>query len=154
MSFETFFLGKERVKNPFVGEMASAGAEISGKVEGGGSISMKYGSRMIITAERSSIPSLTEDDFVEVADYDAVRNIAMVIGVSEPSADTPLHWLIYRRDDINAIVSFGKIEGKSIDYAMGALKELKNSNSITLKGYGKIAVGKNLKEAVEGITCL
>jgi len=155
MSFETFFLGRERVKNPFIGEIISAGVEISEKGAGEGSISMRYGGRIIITASHSPIPSLTEDDFVEIADYDAVRNIAMVIGTREPSADTPLHWLIYRRDDINAIVSFGKLEGESpIDTAIEALKNLKNSNCITLKGYGQIAVGKSLKEAVEEITCL
>ncbi len=158
MTFETFFLGREKIKNPFVEEMISSGIEISGKGTGAnGSISMRYGNRMVITTGDATLSSLTESDFVEVADYDAVRNVAMVIGLKEPSPDTPLHWLIYRREDINAIISIGNPVGKEqagLDTALDALRRLKKSNCITLEGYGCISVGKSLREAAEGITCV
>jgi len=158
MNFETFFLGRENIKNPLVGEMVSAAARISEEgISGNETVSMRYGGRMVITAGGSSIASLTEDDFVEIADYDAVRNVAMAIGNREPSPDTPLHWLIYRRDDINAVISSreqAEEKRKIFDIALEALGNLKKSNCIKLEGYGFISVGKNLKEAVEGIKCL
>ncbi|HHH84127.1 MAG TPA: hypothetical protein ENL29_01520, partial [Thermoplasmatales archaeon] len=64
MSFETFFLGREKIKNPFVEKIISASKKIGDK--GAGSISMRYGSRIIITSKNASLSSLTENDFVEV----------------------------------------------------------------------------------------
>ncbi|MCD6147612.1 MAG: class II aldolase/adducin family protein [Thermoplasmata archaeon] len=154
MSFETFFLGREKIKNPFVEKMISASKKIGDK--GAGSISMRYGSRIIITSKNASLSSLTENDFVEVVDYDAVRNIALVIGMSEPSSASALHWFIYRREGINAIISvFDKdISEPDFDIAMEALKLLRNSNCIKLKNYGHVSVGKNMEEALEGLKCL
>jgi len=154
MSFETFFLGKEKIKNPLVGKMISAGKKIGDK--GTSSISMRYGNRIIITSKNSSLLSLTENDFVEVVDYDTVRNIALVIGMNEPSSAAALHWLIYRRDEINAIISVfdENMSETDFDVAMEALKLLRNSNCIKLKNYGHVSVGKNIEEALEGLKCL
>jgi len=153
MSFETFFLGRDKIKNPFIERMISAGREI-GNIEDKGTISMRFGNRIIITARNATLSMLTEDDFVEVADYDAVRNIALVIGMNEPSPAAAIHWLIYRRDDINAIASvFEDAPMPDFDIAMEALKLLKEKRCIKLNN-GLISVGRNIEEATEGLKCL
>ncbi|MEA2055168.1 MAG: class II aldolase/adducin family protein [Candidatus Thermoplasmatota archaeon] len=166
MSFETFFLGREKIRNPFVREMISIGKELADKGIGReGNMSVRYGSRIIITARNADMGSLTESDFVEVADYDVVRNVALVIGQKEPSAETIMHWLIYRREDINAIIhihnTFEKLPttekekpSGSFEIALEVLKSLKNSRCINLRNHGCIAVGKSLREAREEIACL
>ncbi|RLF64908.1 MAG: hypothetical protein DRN33_00865 [Thermoplasmata archaeon] len=153
MSFETFFLGREKIKNPLIEDMISAGKKISG--EGEVAISIRFGNRIVITARNAFPDSLTESDFVEIADYDAVRNIALVIGMNEPSPSAAVHWLIYRRDDINAIVSDFRDSTpmKDFDVAMEALKLLKEKRCAELSN-GRISVGKSVDEAVEGLKCL
>lgn len=166
MAFETFFLGKEKINNPLIKEMISIGKELGNifSEDVAGNISVRYGKRMLITSH-NEIASLTTDDFVEVIDYDAVRNIALVIGEREPSYEMPMHWLIYRREDINAIIHIHEIfDGLlttekeeppgSFEIALEALKMLKNKNCINLKNHGCIAVGKNLRKAMGEISCL
>ncbi len=164
--FQTFFLGKENVNNPLAREIISIGKEI-GKIFSNsivGNISVRYGKRILITTY-DEIASLTEDNLAEVVDYDVVRNIAFVIGKEEPSNETAMHWLIYRREDINAIIHIHKLlsglptteEEKppgSLEIAMEALKLLKNNNCINLKNHGCIAIGENLRKAMEAIPCL
>lgn len=160
MSFETFFLGREQIKNPLIGTMISTGKELAdaGGNGGGGTISVRYGNRIVITARNADIRSLDESDFVEVADYDAVRKIVLAIGPNEPPAGTALHWLVYRREGINAIVHIGDLsekiiagEGGNFNIAMEALKSLKSTGCIAMKNIGYIAVGKSLHEAVEEV---
>lgn len=149
-SFEmkTFFLSREEIKNPLVDEIKKICVGIEVKLL---SISARYGKRMLMASKGVSELS----NFVEVVDYNPVNNIALVIGIEEP-CDLVLHWLIYRREEINAIAHFTCKEGKyieDIDTAMEVIKSLKDSNLVELEGYGKIAVGKSLRELKERIKC-
>ncbi len=165
---EVVYLSKEVVKNPLIHDMVEAGKVLKEKkyVTGTyGNMSIRYGKRIIITATHSDLGNLGEEDFVEVVDYNPVTNIAMVIGVKEPSMETPMHWLIYSRNDINAIIHTHKIfdgvetteeekpEG-SLELAMQALKTLRNRKLINLKNHGSVAVGRSIKEAMEVLGCL
>ena len=75
--------------------------------------------------------------------------------MNEPSPSAAVHWLIYRRDDINAIVSDFRDSTpmKDFDVAMEALKLLKEKRCAELSN-GRISVGKSVDEAVEGLKCL
>ncbi len=164
----TLFLSREEVKNPLVDEIKRAGKIVKekGLVEGTyGNISVRYGKRIVITAANSDLGKLSNDDIVEVVDYNPATDVAMVIGLKEPSTETPMHWLIYRRDDINAIIhvhatfeeaptseKYAK-EG-TLELAMEAIKALKNSKIANLRGHGSIAVGINMEEALKVLKCL
>lgn len=165
---EVIFLSNENIKNPLIEEMKDAGKRLKKKkyvTQTYGNISIRYGKRIIITATNSDLGNLQNDDFVEVADYNPVTNTALVIGTKKPSRETPMHWLIYSRNDINAIVHTHKIfdnaittlEEKpagSIELAFEALKIIGKSNLINLKNHGSVAVGATLKKAMEVIDCL
>ncbi|MCD6473706.1 MAG: class II aldolase/adducin family protein [Thermoplasmata archaeon] len=164
---EVIYLATEEVKNPLLEEMKEVGRRLKEKgyvTETYGNISVRYGKRMIITASNSDLGNLGNDDFVEVVDYNPVTNVAMVIGTKKPSRETPMHWLLYSRDDINAIIHTHKIfdgaptteEEKpagSLELAFEALKTIGSNKLINLKNHGSIAVGSTLREAMEVIDC-
>jgi len=165
---KTLFLSREEVRNPLAEEIKRAGKIVKekGLVEGTyGNISARYGKRMVITATGSDLGNLSNEDMVEVVDYNPVTDIAMVIGVKEPSKETPMHWLIYRREDINAAIHVHRTFEEapstekyapqgSLELAMEAIKALKNSKIANLMGHGSIAVGVNIEDALRVLKCL
>lgn len=164
---EVIYLSKEIIRNPALEEIKKIGKKLKekGYVTGTyGNISIRYGKRMIITATNSDLGALNDDDFVEVVDYNPVTNIAMVIGMKEPSRETPMHWLLYSRQEINAIIHTHKMfddvpttkEEKpagSLQLAFEALKTIGEKKLINLKNHGSIAVGATIKEAMEVVDC-
>ena len=161
------FLSKEEVKNPLTKEITEAGKILKEKgfvKEKFGSISVKYGKRMIITANNANLGNLSNEDFVEIVDYNGVTNVTLAIGLKNPSMEIPMHWFIYRKPEINAIIHIQKTFDDipttsyappgSIELAIEALKALRQANLINLKNYGSIAVGVNLKKALEELKCL
>lgn len=149
---KTFFISKEEIKNPLINEIKKICAESEAKLL---SISTRYGKRILIASKNAEFSKLSDENFAEVVDYNPVSNVALVIGIEEPY-DVVLHWLIYRREEINAIAHFICNEGKCIEdikTAMDAVKALKDSNLVELKGYGRIVVGRSLKELKEMIKC-
>jgi hypothetical protein len=70
------------------------------------SVSLRAGGRFIISSSESRAGSLTEEDVVEIADYDPVRHSVLAIGLKEPSPDTPIHWLAYRTDETASATAF------------------------------------------------
>jgi len=164
---EVIFLSMEKVRNPFMDEMKEIGRRLKDKgyITGTyGNISVRYGKRMVITATNSDLGNLSDEDFVEVVDYNPATNVAMVIGLKEPSRETPMHWLLYSRQEINAIIHTHKIfdnapttlhekPAGSLELAFEALKIIGNNKLINLKNHGSIAVGETLKEAMEVIDC-
>lgn len=149
---KTLFLSKEEIKNPLTDEIKKICAESEAKLL---SISTRYGKRMLITSKNAEFSRLSNKNFVEVVDYNPVSDVALVIGTEE-ACEVVLHWLIYRREEINAVAHFTCNEGKrieNINTAMDAMKALKNSNLVEMEGYGRIAVGRSLKELKERIKC-
>jgi hypothetical protein len=61
-----------------------------------GTLSVPSLSRWVIAACPRGLGTAAESGLVEVYEYDAVRYQALVVGLVEPPADTPVHW-IYRR---------------------------------------------------------
>ncbi|RLF51369.1 MAG: hypothetical protein DRN11_02865 [Thermoplasmata archaeon] len=165
---KVLFLSREKVENPLLEEIRRVGKIVKEKglvEETFGNISIRYGKRMIITASGADLGDLKDEDFVEVVDYNPVTNIALVIGLKNPSIETPMHWLIYKKPEINAIIHTHKIFDNvpttekyappgSLELALEALKALRNANLINLKDHGSIAVGFSLQQALEELKCL
>ena len=99
----TFFVGHERCRLPEALRLSA----LMGRLEGfPGSLSIRAARGFVISSQQSGRGAFTEDDVVEVEDYDPVRHTCLVIGLREPSADTPLHWLAYRTDELTRAVCF------------------------------------------------
>ena len=124
-----------------------------------GNMSIRYGRGMVITATNVSLGSLSDDDVVEVRDYDPVRNVAMAIGLQQPSSETPMHWMIYRAfPETGAVIHVhGSSKGVetekdlppgTLELGMEAIGALKGHNPITLKNHGPVAIGYTLEDAL------
>ncbi|MEM2934978.1 MAG: hypothetical protein QXF32_01250 [Candidatus Thermoplasmatota archaeon] len=138
----TFFLSYEEIKNPLIEELK----KICYKKEEGFSISVRYGKRVLINAMQVDFNNLKNSDFVEIVDYNPVNDVAMIIGMKEPCEDASIHCLLYSREEINAIAIFRKKDKDKFKVAMDALKKLKNKKQLEIRDFGKIIVGKTLKE--------
>ena len=133
-----------------------------------GNLSVKVDDGILITAGGASLGDLKEDDMVLVKAYDPERNIANVIGSKEPSSETPLHCLIYRRFGCRAIIhvhddsllarrkELGLPLAEYAPYgtlklAQNALIALQNGNLIAMEKHGILSIGKNLEDALDMI---
>jgi len=159
MTFETFFLSREPVCNPVVAEVVAAGRHLGDGIRCPGTISVRYGNRMLITGQGVNLCRLEPENLVEVADYDPVRQTVMVIGPRQPSLSTPLHWFLYRRPDVHAAVHIrGETaapredhqRGYTMETVMEALRGLRYSATINLSG-DRLAVGPSLEHAREAL---
>lgn len=89
-----FRLSKERVRCPLIPEVVKLSKKLNRKR---GTISVRYGKRML--------SSPIGEGFVEVVDYDPVRNNLLFIGEEEPSVVSAIHWIILEAmEEINVIV--------------------------------------------------
>lgn len=69
------------------------------------SLSIRTEKKFGISVGSRVIPPLNPKDFIEIVDYDPVRNSALAIGKEEPNEELPLHWFIYRTfPHINCII--------------------------------------------------
>lgn len=102
-TLSTFFASRERCRLPegllLVEIMRRAGGLA-------GSFSLRAGARFVISPARSAGGIPRGEEVVEVADYDPVRHTALVIGLTEPSPDAPIHWLVYRTDEYARAAAF------------------------------------------------
>lgn len=166
----TFFVGTETSHNPLLPKLQAMGRQLiaDGLSDGPGALSARYGKRVIITTGGATLSALKDTDFVEIVDYDAQRNRCLLLGKAEPSPIAGVHWLIYsNREEIGGIVHVhdplvievqeatqlfpGTKEVRapgSLELAVDALKVLRKSPYVVLKGHGCLAVGKTLEEAL------
>ncbi|MBN2066106.1 MAG: class II aldolase/adducin family protein [Candidatus Thermoplasmatota archaeon] len=167
---QTFFISREQSSCPLVAELAELGKllkerRIIDSVRG--VISFGFGKRLLCTGSKKNLSDLQREDFLEIVDYDPVKNILLVIGSTYPCPETPTHWLVHRaRADVNVII---QLEGKDMLTKIGKkipstenecvsgsfestkeiLTTLRKSRSIIIKNAGLFVVGSNLQQ-VEG----
>ncbi len=130
-------------------------------------LSFRTEDESIITGNKLK-DSLSNDCFVRMSNYDVYNNSLFVEGISEPSAEAVMHYLIYNtRFEVNAIfcgkddsiIKHAKqlkiveteeeIPPGTIELANEVLSVLGNNNFIVIKNYGFISLGKTMKEAGE-----
>ena len=83
-TMNTIFLSREEVKNPLMEEIKKAGELLKSKNiidKTYGTISVKYGKRMLINSYNSRLEHLDNEDFVEVIDYNVSTNTILIINL-------------------------------------------------------------------------
>jgi ribulose-5-phosphate 4-epimerase/fuculose-1-phosphate aldolase len=166
----TFFVGTEASQNPLIPRLREAGKQLVAEelCEGPGIVSARYGKRVVVNIHGAQLGELKESDFVEIVDYDGQKNRCLLMGRAEPAAEAGVHWLIYsNREEVGAIVQVhdplvlevqeatqmfpetkeAKNAG-NIEVAVEALKALRKSQYVVLKGRGALAVGRTPDEAL------
>ena len=127
-------------------------------------ISIKYGKRIIINCKNSNLKKIQIDDFIEIADYNPVKKIFLIIGKHEPDFNMTFHWIIQNaRKELNVLVQlksnflinkikkkkYGyekKITDNSIEIAKAILLKFRNSNTVYTEKYGIFIMGNNLND--------
>ena len=158
--FQTLYLSKEKSNCPLIADSL----KIEKKIEKYDLvISQRYGKRILINSygEKDS-----NDNFLEIVDYDPIKKILLAMGSKEPRIETPLHWLIHHaRDEVNAIVQINDIDlankikkipktqndytDGNLDHIKDVMKNLRKSKKVILKNHGLIFVGNSIKEVEE-----
>jgi hypothetical protein len=171
-SLHTLFVSHEVSHCPLISEMITLGKSLqpSGLLEKEtGVLSLDYGNRLLINAKNVDVKKMTQQDIVEIVDYDPLKNIMMVIGPKEPALQTPEHWIIQkaRRDimvllQMNNTVLYEKFhhtfpmtekETKpgTLERAKEILKTLRNGKIIVLKNEGILIAGLTIKETQDAL---
>lgn len=166
-ALQTLFVSRETSHCPLISEMIKLGQSLKEleipDIESG-VISHDYGKRLLINAKNSTIQQLTQPDIVEIVDYDALKNVMMVIGPKDPAMETPVHWIIQKaRHDINTLLQINspslferfqktlpstenQPQPASLESAKEILKTLRGGKTILLKDKGMLVGGMNIKE--------
>ena len=140
------------------------------KLKGQLCISMKYGKRMLINAQRTNKDDLTQETIVEVADFDPIKNVMLVIGKKNPCRESPVHWMIHHaRDDINIVLEltsksfYEKLQGRyprteketpqgTIERTKDVLRLLQKDKILLIQNEGVLFAGVNIPEIEQSLT--
>lgn len=171
-ALQTLFVSRETSNCPLIAEMIKLGQSLQNlglTDKETGIISLDYGKRLLINAKHIDIKKMTQQDVVEIVDYDALKNVMMVIGPKDPSLETPIHWIIQKaRHDINALLQLNSpalyerfqkalpttekdIQMDSLERAKDILKTFRNGKTILLKNQGMFFAGINIKEITDAL---
>lgn len=167
--FRTFFVGNEPSQNPAVPKLIAIGKELGkeGLLDGHGSLSTRYGKRIVINTAAASLAALAPADFVEIVDYDAQRHRLLCLGRQEPCFEAGLHWLLYNtHEEIHAVLHFddpviAKAQETArifpetrelrtpgtLEWTMDAIKIVRKAPFFILKQHGSFAVGASIEGA-------
>jgi len=174
--FRTEFVSSSVPNGALVDEILEASHRLNGRgltPANGGNLSVRTKEGMLITVGGKNKGELVVGDVVEVVGFDAARLVARVRGRQEPSSETPMHWLIYRRyPKVNAVVhahdytvvgdhakarrlnlKFTEREHPygTLEQAREVVSALSGSDYVVILNHGVVSVGRNLEEAVRRI---
>jgi hypothetical protein len=169
--FQTFHISKEKTNCPLIPELIRISKKLKEKKilsdDSSLIISFRYGKRILINGNVEDYSKMRQDELFEVADYDPVKNVLMIIGPGEPRLETPVHYMIHHaRKEVNAIIQinnsefYKKIKQKypiaednyavgSLEYIKEVLKKLHYSKIIILKNQGILIIGETYKKVEE-----
>lgn len=168
IGFQTFYLSRENSTCPIITDFI----RISKKLENNCLsslvekivISAKYGKRMIINGFGSNYRTINQDDIVEIADYDPVKKIFLVLGKKNLYPETSMHWIVQSaRNDINALIQINGAElldslsmdlpktskdnlPWSLEMAKNILSLLRNNNILEINNKSILFSGYALRE--------
>ncbi len=171
--FQTFHISKEKTNCPLVSEIIRISKKIKETniltEDSSLIISLKYGKRILINGIVKDFSKMKHEELLEVADYNPVKNVLMILGPGEPRLETPVHYMIHHaRNEVNAVIQinisefYKKIKEKypiandkypvgTLEYIKEVLKKLHDSNSIILKNQGILVVGETYKKVEESV---
>jgi hypothetical protein len=159
--FQTFYVSKEESNCPLIVNALKVEKNIKENNLSDIIISQRYGKRILINS--LDIAEEKRENFLEIVDYDPIKQVLLAMGPNEPRIETPLHWFIHHaRNEVNAIIQVNDIDlSEKIksapktekDYSIASIKQIKevlkhlrNSKKVIIKSQGAIFVGKNIDE--------
>jgi ribulose-5-phosphate 4-epimerase/fuculose-1-phosphate aldolase len=166
-ALQTLFVSRETSNCPLLSEMITLGQslhEFGLTDKETGVLSLDYGKRLLINTKNVDLKKMTQQDIVEIVDYDPLKNIMMVIGLNDPTLETPVHWIIQKaRHDVNAILQINSTslyerfqntlpttekdtQPATLERAKEILRTLRNGKIMLIKNEGIVFVGLNVKE--------
>jgi hypothetical protein len=163
---QTFVITRETSNCPLITDMTRLGArctELGIPDHDQVILSYDYGRRLLVTAEHADAKTLHQEDVVEIADYNPLKDILMIIGPKNPTTEAPVQWMIQKaRHDINITLQINNpqlcdtlpptiprapdpLPTATIDKAKAILKTLHDSPIIRLPNIGVLIIGVNAK---------
>ena len=124
-----------------------------------GEISFRTQGGFAITANEARLSRLDPRDIVDILEYNQAENALYVRGKKEPSPESLLHYVIYKkRPDVNAIFHIHESTMMNAHSELGIelissyepiiiLKTLQRKDSIAVKGNGLLFLGASLDDA-------
>ena len=123
-------------------------------------ISIKYGKRIVVNNSNLNLNNINPNDFVEIVDYNPLKNMFLTIGPNKPDFNMTIHWIIQNaRRDKNVLVQIirnnlieinqynkDKIKETSIEISKDILKKFRESDIIYTDKQEIFLIGNNLKE--------
>jgi hypothetical protein len=160
--FQTFYASKEESNCPLITDSIRIGKKLKENGKTNIIISQRYGKRVLINS-MGDFEKIKTSDFIEIVDFDPVKNILLVMGNQEPRVNAPLHWFIFHaRSEINAIIQINDLEIIekikkfpttkneypicSIDQIKDVMKCLRKSKNVIIKNQGALFVGNSLND--------
>ncbi len=145
-----YFVSREpiRAPQPLV-DFAAVARSLEENLPGqtlAGSLSVRWQNRFIIAACPKGLGTAPESSMVELYEYDPVRYQSLVIGLVEPPAETPVHWICRRVNPgarVVAVVNPAPEVGEDVEVAPAPKGYLGNTD--TLLTLGKILKGESLQ---------
>ena len=171
-ALQVLFVSRETSKSPLFGELIKIGHILESQgvsTHDTGIMSYDYGRRLIITAKNIDVKQMSQEDVVEIADYDPLKNIMLVIGTKEPSQEASVHWIIQKaRHDINVLLQLHspslatKLQGTlpsteevthpgTLDRAKELLKTLRKGKTILIQDDEVLFAGINIPEIEKSV---
>jgi len=92
-------------------------------------VSTLYGKRVIINTPPQNSTTASIEDFIEIIDFDPVRNTMLLIGQKQPSWTLAIHWYIHNTLQINGYV-LELIYQKQKDTWKKTYPQVKKANTI------------------------
>jgi ribulose-5-phosphate 4-epimerase/fuculose-1-phosphate aldolase len=165
VNFQTFYASKEASNCPLIPSVVRLGKKLKDKSFADVTVSLKFGKRVLINAIDTDIGQIEREDFLEIVDYDPVKNVLLLLGQGDPKIESPIHWFIHHaRDEVNAVIQVKneimaeKLEKKfpstsdehpmgTIEHIKDILKTLRDSKKVVIKNQGLLCVGNTVEEA-------
>ena len=166
-SLQTFFVSHKLSTGPIINTLLEGIKTISDETSQenpSAMISIGFGKRVVVTAEQTPLQSIQLEHLIEIVDYDAFKQVLLIIGKKEPSQDAAVHWMIHHaKNEIGAIVHLTTDEenekipdtipqinanpyGSILDRSKIILKTLQNHQTLYLEGEGIFLTGKTISE--------
>jgi len=144
--FQIFTLSKEESNCPLIPQILQLGKNIypllGSAKERSVLITMPYGKRIISSTSNNPVNHLSRSDFIEIVDYDPIRNILLFIGPTQPDEILPVHCMIHKaKQEILIAVSIKGTEGDT--------KLLKNKDMTVQAGKTHLETVKNVLKALQ-----
>jgi len=163
LQFHNIHVSKEKSNCPLIPDALRIEKKINKYKKSDIVISQRFGKRVLINSKKDNKGEI-RDNFLEIVDYDPIKELFLIMGPKEPRIETPLHWFIlHARDEINAVVQINNINFienlnsdlpttekeypiGTLDYTKEILKNLRDSKIVIIKNQSILFVGSNLKE--------